>query len=69
VLPTAHGTAWLSASGSTFEDWAARVLPEPFHVEAWAAVCGSSKAWRTPPAHDVAGVVAAIRESVEGGRA
>jgi hypothetical protein len=69
VLPTANGTAWLSASGTTFESWARRILPEPFHVEAWAAVCGSKKAWRIPPAHDVAGVVAAIRESVERGTA
>lgn len=71
VDPTACGSAWLEARDLTFADFAESVLPDIFHVEDWGAVCGSTKAWATPPEHDHAAVSAALRSAVsrvEGGR-
>lgn len=64
VDPTACGSAWLEARGLTFADFAEAVLPGMFHVEAWGAVCGSTKAWATPPEHDHDLVSSTLRSAI-----
>ena len=64
VDSTACGSAWLESHGLTFANFAEAVLPDVFHIEDWGAVCGSTKAWTTPPVHDHAEVRSALRSAI-----